>query len=176
MKLRRTCMTSFAAVCVISILPVQFAQAQTYKVLYSFTGATDVGNPFGGVIQDAKGNLYGTASAGGASGTGIVYSLNLAGKQTTLYSFKSSNDGSFPQAGVIRDASGNLYGTTRDGGASGDGTVFKVSKTGKEKVLYSFQGGADGMSPESGVIRDAEGNLYEPLLTAAPPATERYSG
>jgi uncharacterized repeat protein (TIGR03803 family) len=159
-KPRRLCMAAiYLAKCVITILPGQFAQAQSYKVLYTFAGTTDGGNPYGGVIQDAKGNLYGTASVGGAGGTGVVYSLDAAGKQATLYSFKSSNDSSFPQAGVIRDGSGNLYGTTRDGGTSGNGTVFKVSKTGKEKVLYSFQGGADGMSPESGVIQDAEGNL-----------------
>jgi uncharacterized repeat protein (TIGR03803 family) len=61
---------------------------------------------------------------------------------------------------LFRDAAGNLYGTTGGGGASGQGTVYKLSPSGKEKVLYAFTGGADGGSPSSGLLRDAAGNFY----------------
>ena len=69
-------------------------------------------------------------------------------------------DGANPYAGVIRDSAGNLYGTTRDGGASNAGVVFKVDTTGQETVLYTFTGGADGSNPYAGVILDSAGNLY----------------
>ena len=77
---------------------------------------------------------------------------------TTLYSFTGS-DGAHPYAGLIADASGNLYGTTNSGGANGYGTVFKVTPTGTETVLYSFTG-SDGAYPVAGLIADASGNLY----------------
>ena len=61
---------------------------------------------------------------------------------------------------MLRDAAGNLYGTTSKGGSSGYGTVFKVSTTGKETVVHSFTGGANGAYPYAGVIMDTKGNLY----------------
>jgi uncharacterized repeat protein (TIGR03803 family) len=80
---------------------------------------------------------------------------------TVLYSFAGGADGANPVAGLIRDGAGNLYGTTSQGGAFGDwGTVFKLDTTGKETVLYSFSGGADGGIPYAGLIGDAKGNLY----------------
>ena len=78
-----------------------------------------------------------------------------------LYSFTGSNgDGYNPNAGVIQDAAGNLYGTTYYGGAYGAGTVYKLSPQGKETVLYNFTGYDDSGLPLAGVIQDAEGNLY----------------
>jgi uncharacterized repeat protein (TIGR03803 family) len=77
-----------------------------------------------------------------------------------LYRFTGGADGESPYAGVIRDAEGNLYGTTLFGGDFGFGTVYKVDSSGKETVLYSFTGGADGSLPYAGVVRDKEGNLY----------------
>ncbi|MGA8491482.1 MAG: choice-of-anchor tandem repeat GloVer-containing protein [Terriglobales bacterium] len=130
-------------------------------VLYSFTGGADGENPYAGVIQDAKGDLYGTSYDGGVSNGGTVFKLRKTGKITVLYSFTGSNgDGYSPNAGVIQDADGNLYGTTYYGGAFGVGTVFKLSKTGKETVLHSFTCGADGCNPPAGVIQDAKGHLY----------------
>jgi len=130
-------------------------------VLYSFTGGADGENPYAGVIQDEMGNFYGTTYDGGASNGGTVFKLSKTGKITVLYSFTGSNgDGYNPNAGVIQDGEGSLYGTTYYGGAYGAGTVFKVSKTGKETILYSFTGGADGELPLAGVIQDAKGNLY----------------
>jgi len=139
-------------------------------VLYTFKGGTDGAEPQAGVIRDAKGNLYGTASYGGdlsecqGSGCGVVFKVSATGKQTVLYSFTGGSDGGSPVQGLIRDGNGNLYGTTYAGGNMscqyGCGVVFRLSKTGKETVLYSFTGGTDGAKPWSGVIRDAAGNLY----------------
>jgi uncharacterized repeat protein (TIGR03803 family) len=134
-------------------------------VLYSFTGGADGANPIGGVIRDSDGNFYGTTYAGGsvpcsAVGCGVVYKLDASGHETVLYSFTGAADGALPMAGVIRDAAGNLYGTTPYGGAAGAGAVYKLDPAGNETVLYSFTGGADGGNPYSGVIRDEEGNLF----------------
>jgi uncharacterized repeat protein (TIGR03803 family) len=138
----------------------------TETVLHSFQGGSDGATPNGGVIDDASGTMFGTTTAGGASGAGTVYSLRGT-TETVLYSFAGgTGDGSYPQAGLVMDASGNLYGTTSQGGASGNGTVFELvaptSKTGAwtEKVLYSFGTGTDGTAPVGRVIFDAAGNLY----------------
>ncbi len=139
-------------------------------VLYSFTGGADGAIPLAGVIRDVAGNLYGTTEAGGdldcnnGIGCGTVFKVDKAGNESVLYSFIPAADGAgTPFAGVIRDAAGNLYGTTADGGAYYSGTVFKLDTTGKETVLYTFtggQGGTDGYLPAGGLIRDAAGNLY----------------
>jgi uncharacterized repeat protein (TIGR03803 family) len=97
-----------------------------YKVLYNFTQGADGGGPDGGVVMDGSGNLYGTTNFGGEqSGKGTIFELSLSGKLTVLHSF-AGRDGSKPEAGVILDAQGNLYGTTSTGGTYGYGTVFKV--------------------------------------------------
>jgi uncharacterized repeat protein (TIGR03803 family) len=135
--------------------------ASQETVLYSFTGGVDGGYPeYAGVIRDSAGNLYGTTSSGGTSGTGVVYKVDTKGQETVLHSFTGSTDGSQPEAGVVRDSAGNLYGTTVYGGTSGAGVVYKVDKGGHETVLHSFTGGADGAYPWAGVIRDSAGNLY----------------
>src|ERR1017187_5886787 len=130
------------------------------KVLYSFTGLADGGNPYGGVVPDSAGNLYGTTSAGGTSGYGVVFKLDKAGQETVLYAFTGGADGGYSYAGVIRDSAGNLYGTTSSGGTAGYGVVFEVNTCGQETVLYSFTGGADGGYSYAGVIRGSAGNLY----------------
>jgi len=144
----------------------QLAGHATQKVLHSFLGGADGATPNGGVIEDASGKLFGTTTAGGASGAGIVYSLRGT-TETVLYSFAGgTGDGSDPQAGLVMDASKNLYGTTSAGGASGNGTVFELfppkSKTGAwtEKLLYSFGTGTDGAAPVGRVMFDTAGNLY----------------
>jgi uncharacterized repeat protein (TIGR03803 family) len=128
-------------------------------VLYSFTGGADGANPQAGLIQDDRGNLYGTTYQGGScggSGCGVVFRLSKTGKETVLYSFTGGPDGAYPEAGLIQDPRGNLYGTTSKGGYSNNGTVFRLSKTGKEIALYSF---GEFANP-SGLIQDAKGNLY----------------
>jgi uncharacterized repeat protein (TIGR03803 family) len=129
-------------------------------VLYSFTGQAGGASPVGGAILDEAGNLYGTTESGGVSGGGVVYKLNPEGQETVLYSFTGHADGGSPHAGVIRDAAGNLYGTTTRGGATGNGVVYKLDMAGHETVLCRFTGGFDGSHPVAGVIRDPAGNLY----------------
>jgi len=128
--------------------------------LYAFAGATDGANPRGGLIQGADGNLYGTTSQGGAAGAGTVFQLTPAGTLTVVYAFTGANDGGYPYAGVIQGADGNFYGTTYQGGASGAGTVFRLTPTGTITVLSAFTGGADGAYPYGGVILGTDGNLY----------------
>jgi uncharacterized repeat protein (TIGR03803 family) len=129
-------------------------------VLHAFTGGSDGGLPVAGLIADSSGNLYGTASEGGASGLGVVFKLTPGGTETVLHSFTGGSDGKNPGAGLIADSSGNLYGTTQFGGASNAGVVFKLSPGGTETVLYSFTGGSDGSEPFAGLIADSSGNLY----------------
>jgi uncharacterized repeat protein (TIGR03803 family) len=114
------------------------------------------------LILDAAGNLYGTAFQGGLFGDGgAVFELDAAGKETILHSFNpASGDGGIPYAGLLRDAAGNLYGTTSTGGDFFGGTIFEVDASGNETVLYSFTGGTDGYSPEGGLVEDAAGNFY----------------
>ena len=136
------------------------SHAQTFSVLYNFTNGNDGGNPAAGFVVDKLGNLYGTASAGGASGAGTVFEITAAGKMVVLYSFKGGTDGATPLAGLYRGLSGNLFGTTSAGGATGNGTVFEVTPKGVEKVLYSFKGGADGSDPQGVLTMDKAGNFY----------------
>jgi len=129
------------------------------SVLYSFTGAADGANPYAGLVSDSKGNLYGTTASGGASGYGVVFKIGKNGGETVLYSFTGGADGANPYGGLMRTSSGNLYGTTYNGGTSDYGTVFEVDKN-TETVLYSFAGGVDGANPYAGLVSDSEGNLY----------------
>ena len=151
--------------------------ASPEKVLYKFTGK-DGGAPRGGVIWDAAGNLYGTTEVGGGGtcqyGCGTVFELTpKAGggwAEKVLYRFTNSQkDGHYPEAGLVFDSAGNLYGTTGNGGGgtcqSGCGTVFELTpKAGggwTEKVLHRFSNnGKDGYGPRADLILDASGNLY----------------
>jgi uncharacterized repeat protein (TIGR03803 family) len=128
-------------------------------VLYSFTGRSDGASPWG-LTRDSAGNLYGTTGAGGSAGNGVVYELNASGYQTVIYSFGGGNDGATPNPGLVRDGAGNLYGTTSSGGVGNHGTVFKVSSTGKETLLYTFTGGTDGGLPNGELLRDNSGDIY----------------
>jgi uncharacterized repeat protein (TIGR03803 family) len=129
-------------------------------VLFNFNGGASGARPSAGLIRDSQGNLYGTTGVGGDRCCGTVFKLDTAGTYTVLYSFKRHPDASGPLAPLLRDAAGNLYGTTGLGGLYDSGAVFKVDTTGKETVLYSFTGGSDGNWPLAGLIRDASGNLY----------------
>src|SRR5262249_35248439 len=130
----------------------------------SSTGAPrDGAYPSASLISDSSGHLYGTLFIGGAAGGGVVFQLSPDGTETVLYSFCSlpgCSDGFNPLAGLIADSSGNLYGTTRVGGASNNGVVFKLSPDGTYTVLYSFAGGSDGAQPLAGLMADSSGNLY----------------
>jgi uncharacterized repeat protein (TIGR03803 family) len=154
------------------------AQAQTFTLLHSFTGA-DGSSPTSGVAMDQGGNLYGTASLGGHTGgncftgCGTVYKLSYRNSNwifTPLYLF-SYSDGSQPLGRVAFGPDGRLYGTTTSGGAFNAGVVFSmqppptICKTTrcywKETVLYSFSGGADGLNPGYGDLAfDRAGDIY----------------
>jgi len=138
----------------------------TETVLYSFANFAPKGaNPYGGVIRDQAGNLYGTTASGGTANAGVVYEVNPGGHVTTLYNFTGGADGGYPLGELIRDPAGNLYGTTVYGGTAFGGTanagvVYRLDPGGRETVLYSFTGLYDGGNPTAGLIRDSSGNLY----------------
>ena len=128
----------------------QLDSSGNLNVLYSFTGGSDGGDPTAGLIADAAGNLYGTTLEGGATGScnrpygcGTVFQLTPSGALTVLHTFTGGSDGAHPEAGLIANAAGNLYGTTHSGGAGtscvqGCGTVFELT------VPASFTGGRAG--------------------------------
>jgi len=148
----------------------------TENVLYSFTGSADGGQPSGGLIFDASGNLYGTTNFGGSGscnlGCGTVFKLTPSSggwTESVLYTFTGGNDGREPYARLLSDSAGNLYGTTLFGGnvnsacSTGCGTVFKLTSASgswTESVLYAFTGAADGASPYAALRFDSAGNLY----------------
>jgi uncharacterized repeat protein (TIGR03803 family) len=141
----------------------------TETVLYSFTGGSDGGEPLASLVMDAKGNLYGTTQYGGnpvcnGSGCGVVFKITPSGKESVLYAFCQASkctDGYNPASALIFDKKGNLYGTTYNGGAYYDGTVFRINANGQYKIVHSFKGSAgDGMYPFAPVVMDSAGNLY----------------
>ncbi len=161
------------------------AQAQSLEVLHTFRGAPDGEVPDGGLL-DVGGTFYGTTSAGGTSnhctgqpysGCGSVFTISSARHEQVLYSFGGPPDDGFdPGNGkLVTDEQGNFYGTTVSGGTGtcksaagkvvGCGTVFKVTSSGAETILYSFKGGTtDGAYPSGGLVRDPAGNLYGATL------------
>jgi uncharacterized repeat protein (TIGR03803 family) len=154
----------------------------TETVLYAFAGGSDGANPYGGLIFDAAGSLYGTTSDEGISTCVPVQSCGTVFKMTpvpgagwtesVIYSFKGGKDGRNPSGNLVFDKSGNLYGTTvaGGGGMNGDcfgdgcGTVFELAPTSsggwKETVLHAFTGGKDGWAPVGSLVLDATANLY----------------
>jgi uncharacterized repeat protein (TIGR03803 family) len=150
----------FVIIAGLEVLPAPQAAAQTFNILYSFTGSNDGGVPLAGLIMDSAGNLYGTASNGGASGAGVVFKVTPGGQQEVLYTFTGAADGGQPEAALVMDSSGNLYGTTYSGGSAGLGTVFELSTTGHERVLHSFVGGADGSNPIAGLVMNSVGVFF----------------
>jgi uncharacterized repeat protein (TIGR03803 family) len=152
------------------IPPPLFGGPWRERVLYGFTGS-DGAHPHAGLIADATGALYGTTWLGGTAGYGTVFKLTPPAAsgwtwwtETVLHNFTGS-DGAEPLAGLIADAAGALYGTTRYGGASGRGTVFKLTPPAAsggswtETVLHGFNG-SDGDTPLAGLLADATGALY----------------
>ncbi len=137
----------------------------------SLIDCSDGTNPYGGLIQAADGNLYGTTYNGGFDGAGAVFKITPTGKLTALYSFCSLSDctdGDFPFAGLVQATDGNLYGTTYYGGSNSGGTVFKITPGGVLTTLHSFCSEAsctDGSNPEGAMVQGEDGNLYG--ITAA---------
>jgi uncharacterized repeat protein (TIGR03803 family) len=152
------------------ITAIPLFAADTVKVLHFFGKGTDGSEPESSLIFDASGNLYGATGRGGAYGYGTVFKLtpNNDGtwSETLLHSFnKNGKDGYEPDASLILDAAGNLYGVTALGGSDDLGTVFELTpKAGggwTEKILHSFRANVgDGNLPAAGLVFDAAGNLY----------------
>jgi uncharacterized repeat protein (TIGR03803 family) len=140
------------------------SHAQTFNVIYNFTGETDGGNPLAGLTIDKSGNLYGTAEVGGALGYGTAFKLakGASWKFDPVYSFASGADGSYPTSRLMPGPDGILYGVTSGGGgAGGQGTVFSLAAGGVETVLYRFTNGSgSGEAPSCNLIFDKQGNIY----------------
>jgi uncharacterized repeat protein (TIGR03803 family) len=136
--------------------------------LFAFTVNGDGENPYGGLLMDRKGNLFGTTAEGGTNFGGIAFELvrprpGRPWKEKVLHIFGGSGDGSAPYGGLVMDKSGNLFGTTVFGGANNKGAVYEISATGRtwtEQVLYAFTGGGDGANPSGALALDSAGNLY----------------
>jgi uncharacterized repeat protein (TIGR03803 family) len=149
-----------------------------YEVLYSFQLQHDSGSAWAsGGLLNLNGALYGTTQAGGkfkrlkrrCPSCGTVYSITTGGLYNMVYGFRGAKrgDGADPKSGLI-DVNGTLYGTTALGGSQNDGSVYSVSTTGSEKVLYSFTGGpADGARPQSDLL-DVNGTLYGTTFAGGP--------
>ncbi len=148
------------------LLTTSYAVAQTETVLHAFSGPDGV-SPSLGLVFDSAGNLYGVAAEGGSSNNGTVFELSPKGSswtEKTLISFNGGSGGSQPVGGLVVDSSGNLYGTTKEGGSNGDGLVFELSKASSgpwtEKILHTFGNAKDGRFPTGTLVFDSAGNLY----------------
>jgi len=155
------------AVLTFTVFAATILRAQQETVLHSFGNSSDGVFPVDGLIFDISGNLYGTTYVGGIHSAGTVFELSPQGgggwTETVLHSFGNGTDGSGPEAGLILDSAGNLYGTTAFGGIYGLGTVFELSPRAgggwTETVLHSFGNGNDGQLPVAPLVY-ADGNLY----------------
>ena len=176
MRLGATAVTLLAAI-LVSFALMPTAWAQTYKVLYNFTGGSDGAYPVAGLTMDANGTLYGITREGGLqtqycyTGCGTVFKLVPRGSGwlfSSIYKFQDSPDGSSPEGALVVTQDGALIGTTVSGGY-GDGTVFKLTPPATpchnascpwtETVIYCFSG-SDGLAPKAGLVLDPDGNLY----------------
>jgi uncharacterized repeat protein (TIGR03803 family) len=132
----------------------------TETVLYSFTGGIDGKYPIAGLLRGSRGELYGTTRDGGDANLGVVFKLGTGGKETVLHSFTGTPDGATTFASVIKDETGNLYGTTQKGGDSNLGIAFKLRSGGRIVIQHSFTGGGDGGGPFGGLVRGPNGQLF----------------
>jgi uncharacterized repeat protein (TIGR03803 family) len=182
----RLCVAVLSVLSGLSVFSTPAIQAQTFSVIYSFTGGQDGASPYAGLTLDSTGNLYGTTHYGGA-GYGGVFELKRMGSGwqfNGLYTFAGGNDGAMPYDRVVFGPNGSLYGTTQLGGGSGCpsgtgcGTVFNLRPCPTigchwtETAIYRFTGGNDGLYPIYGnIIFDHSGNIYSTAY-----ASENLSG
>jgi len=141
----------------------------TVTTLHSFcaeTNCTDGFSPASGVVLATNGEFYGVTYSGGANcapgGCGTIFSVTSSGTLTTIYSFCaeiSCTDGNHPNAGLVQASNGYLYGTTSYGGATNQGTVFKITPSGTLTTIHSFDG-TDGLFPSGPLVQDTNGYLY----------------
>jgi uncharacterized repeat protein (TIGR03803 family) len=133
----------------------------TFSTLYSFTGAADGSTPNGALIFNSGGQLYGTTIGGGTDRDGTIFRFDPTNKLlTTLYSFTGQNDGAQPVPKLALDSNGTIYGAAHYGGSANAGTVYRfVPNASQFTSIYSFQGLADGASPNGGLLIDRSGNV-----------------
>jgi uncharacterized repeat protein (TIGR03803 family) len=151
---------------VFELTPTQVGEWD-FRTIYSFRGQPDGSFPYGALLFDASGNVYGTTYYGGANNIGAVYQLapraNGEWRERVLYSFQGGTDGNSPISNLVFDTAGNLYGTTSEGGL-GTGTIFKLSPVGggqwMETVVHMFEGSPDGAFSYNGMVVDRFGNFY----------------
>jgi uncharacterized repeat protein (TIGR03803 family) len=158
----------------LAVVLSQTMQAQTFSVLHNFTDGADGAGPEAGVTVGPGGVLYGTAAGGGTHSKGTVFRLSHSGSSwifTTLYEFGEGTDGSYPIGGVVIGTQGALFGTTQEGGAQNDGTVYALTAPSTfcrslpcywdETILHSFTGVPDGINPwVEKLVFDGAGNIY----------------
>jgi uncharacterized repeat protein (TIGR03803 family) len=138
-----------------------------FRTIYSFRGQPDGSFPYGALLFDGSGNVYGTTYYGGTNNIGAVYKLSRRPvgewNESVIYSFQDLPDGNSSISNLVFDGAGNLYGTTSEGGL-GRGTIFKLSPVGggqwTETVVHRFQGPPDGAFPYNGLVVDRFGNFY----------------
>jgi uncharacterized repeat protein (TIGR03803 family) len=155
-KLPNYCLLTFVILVLSTV-----ARPQTFSVLYNFGSKS--GDPYapyfpGIVAQGRDGNLYSTASEGGADGYGAVFKITPTGKLGVLYSFDGAT-GFYPNSGLTLGRDGNFYGTTEVGNTN-SGTIFKITPRGNFTVLYTFTNGIDGAFPAAPPIQATDGNFY----------------
>jgi uncharacterized repeat protein (TIGR03803 family) len=139
--------------------------SQTFTDLYSFSG-NDGATPWGHIIVDETGKVWGTTAFGGdlnctidGGGCGTIFTLDATGTETVLHNFEGS-DGQSPYGGLTPDGRGGFVGTTSQGGSFGNGVIFRIDSAGSFRVIYNFRGGADGAGPQAALIRDGAGFFY----------------
>jgi uncharacterized repeat protein (TIGR03803 family) len=138
-----------------------------FRTIYSFKGQPDGSFPYGALVFDGSGNIYGTTYYGGTNNIGAVYKLSPRAigewDEKVLYSFQTGIDGNSPNSNLVFDRAGNLYGTTSEGGL-GSGTIFKLTPVGgsqwTETVVHLFQGPPDGAFVYNGMVVDRFRNSY----------------
>jgi uncharacterized repeat protein (TIGR03803 family) len=167
MRISRIWIIAAAVLALLSSAAIADAQTARYKMLYAFTGGSDGNAPEFAPIFDAEGNIYGVTSRGGDGCCGTVFKLSGDGNLTTLHAFAGGKDGAYASGSLLLDDSGNLYGTTSEGGGRGlsgnCGTIFRIAADGVEKKLHVFSGDngdGDGCGPFGGLVRDQDGSLY----------------
>jgi uncharacterized repeat protein (TIGR03803 family) len=158
--LRSVCV---AVAALVAAAPAPATAQGTVQHLVQFSG--DYGYPWSGLVRGADGQLYGAVGLGG-KGWGSIIRIDPASPTpglTTVYAFNGGTDGRYPYGALLLATDGSFYGTTHEGGASGLGTVFKVTSAGVLTTLVSFSG-ANGKNPWAGVIEGSDGNFYGTTL------------